>query len=485
MNEKSINSINKVGYAFDDVLLIPKKSTISSRKSIDTTASFSKNIKLNIPIISANMDAVTEAPMAITMASLGGIGIIHRFMNVEQQVEQVQQVKRSEGIMIEQPITIKPEGSVFQVKELMSNHKIGGILVVNDDYKLLGIVTKRDLFFEYDDNKVVKEIMTSDNLITAPEGISLDDAKKIFMKNKIEKLPIINSKNVLVGLITSKDIYKRERIPISLKDSKGRLMVGAAIGVHDEDITRAELLVKAGVDAIVIDIAHGHSDLTLKMISKIQNLLDGVDLIAGNVATADGTKDLIDAGVDAVKVGVGSGSICITRIVTGAGVPQLTAIMDCASVAHDYNIPIIADGGIRTSGDITKALVAGSSSVMIGSLLAGTDESPGIVISRPNGRFKMTRGMASLKAAVSRREKDTQQMNDDEMLEYVPEGVEAMVPYSGKANEVITKLVGGLRSGMSYCGSKSIQELYKNGEFIRITSSGKAESGPHDVQMID
>ena len=485
MNKKSIDSINKVGYAFDDVLLIPKKSTISTRKSIDTKTYFSKNIKLNIPIVSANMDAVTEAPLAITMASLGGIGIIHRFMSVEEQVDQVQQVKRSEGIMIEQPITIKPEGSIFQVKELMSNHKIGGILVVNNNYKLLGIVTKRDLFFEYDDNKSVKEVMTSDDLITAPEGISLDEAKKIFMKNKIEKLPIINSNNVLVGLITSKDIYKRERIPISLKDSKGHLMVGAAIGVRDEDILRAELLVKAGVDAIVIDIAHGHSDLTLKMINKIKNVLGHVDLIAGNVATADGTKDLIDAGVDAVKVGVGSGSICITRIVTGAGIPQLTAIMDCASVARDFNIPIIADGGIRTSGDITKAIVAGASSVMIGSLLAGTDESPGIVISRPNGRFKMTRGMASLKAAVSRREKDTQQMNDEEMLEYVPEGVEAMVPYRGKANEVITKLVGGLRSGMSYCGSKTIPELYKNGEFIRITSSGKTESGPHDVQMID
>ena len=448
MSNNNIENDFKTGYTFDDVLLIPQRSRISSRKDTNLQSNLTKNIRLNIPIISANMDTVTESSMAIKIASLGGIGIIHRFMTIDEQISEVLSVKRSEGIVIEQPITIGKEGTVGQVKELMSLHKIGGIIVKDNSNKLLGIVTKRDLFFEYDDAKSVQDVMTKD-LITAPEGTSLDDAKTIFINNKIEKLPIVNSSGELVGLITSKDIYKRDKFPISSKDGKGRLMVGAAIGVRDEDIERAVKLTEAGADTIVIDIAHGHSDHTINMISKIKDKIGKTDIIVGNVATGEGTKDLIDAGADAVKVGVGSGSICITRIVTGAGVPQLSAILDCVSIANEYKVPIIADGGIRNSGDITKAIAAGASTVMIGSMLAGTDESPGIIVSRPNGRYKMTRGMASLGAAVDRRIKETKSMDEEEMLEYVPEGVEALVQYRGQASEVIGKLVGGLRSGLS------------------------------------
>ena len=480
MSNNNIENDFKTGYTFDDVLLIPQRSRISSRKDTNLQSNLTKNIRLNIPIISANMDTVTESSMAIKIASLGGIGIIHRFMTIDEQISEVLSVKRSEGIVIEQPITIGKEGTVGQVKELMSLHKIGGIIVKDNSNKLLGIVTKRDLFFEYDDAKSVQDVMTKD-LITAPEGTSLDDAKTIFINNKIEKLPIVNSSGELVGLITSKDIYKRDKFPISSKDGKGRLMVGAAIGVRDEDIERAVKLTEAGADTIVIDIAHGHSDHTINMISKIKDKIGKTDIIVGNVATGEGTKDLIDAGADAVKVGVGSGSICITRIVTGAGVPQLSAILDCVSIANEYKVPIIADGGIRNSGDITKAIAAGASTVMIGSMLAGTDESPGIIVSRPNGRHKMTRGMASLGAAVDRRIKETKSMDEEEMLEYVPEGVEALVQYRGQASEVIGKLVGGLRSGLSYCNSKDISELQKNRKFIKITGAGKAESGAHDV----
>jgi len=480
MSNSNIENDFKTGYTFDDVLLIPQRSRISSRKDTNLQSNLTKNIRLNIPIVSANMDTVTESSMAIKIASLGGIGIIHRFMTIDEQISEVLSVKRSEGIVIEQPITIGREGTVGQVKELMSLHKIGGIIVKDNSNKLLGIVTKRDLFFEYEDEKSVQDVMTKD-LITAVEGTSLDDAKTIFINNKIEKLPIVNSTGELVGLITSKDIYKRDKFPISSKDAKGRLMVGAAIGVRDEDVERAVKLTEAGVDTLVIDIAHGHSDHTINMISKIKDKIGKTDIIVGNVATGEGTKDLIEAGADAVKVGVGSGSICITRIVTGAGVPQLTAILDCVSTAKDYKVPIIADGGIRNSGDITKAIAAGASTVMIGSMLAGTDESPGIIVSRPNGRYKMTRGMASLGAAVDRRIKETKSMDEEEMLEYVPEGVEALVQYRGQASEVIGKLVGGLRSGLSYCNSKDINELQTNRKFIRITGAGKAESGAHDV----
>ncbi len=480
MSNSNIENDFKTGYTFDDVLLIPQRSRISSRKDTNLQSNLTKNIRLNIPIVSANMDTVTESSMAIKIASLGGIGIIHRFMTIDEQISEVLSVKRSEGIVIEQPITIGREGTVGQVKELMSLHKIGGIIVKDNSNKLLGIVTKRDLFFEYEDEKSVQDVMTKD-LITAVEGTSLDDAKTIFINNKIEKLPIVNSTGELVGLITSKDIYKRDKFPISSKDPKGRLMVGAAIGVRDEDVERAVKLTEAGVDTLVIDIAHGHSDHTINMISKIKDKIGKTDIIVGNVATGEGTKDLIEAGADAVKVGVGSGSICITRIVTGAGVPQLTAILDCVSTAKDYKVPIIADGGIRNSGDITKAIAAGASTVMIGSMLAGTDESPGIIVSRPNGRYKMTRGMASLGAAVDRRIKETKSMDEEEMLEYVPEGVEALVQYRGQASEVIGKLVGGLRSGLSYCNSKDINELQTNRKFIRITGAGKAESGAHDV----
>ena len=474
----------RVGLTFDDVLLVPKRSDIKSRKNVNTKTMLSRNIELNIPIVSANMDTVTESEMAITIARLGGIGIIHRFLTQTQQVSEVLKVKRSEGIMIEQPITINSDGTVYQVKELMRNNKIGGILVKNDNDKLIGIITKRDLFFEYDDKKPVKDIMSKD-LITAPDGTTLDEAKKIFIDNKIEKLPIVSSEGNLIGLITSKDIDKRERFPIASKDNKGRLMVGAAIGVKDNDLDRAQALCEAGADTIVVDIAHGHSDLAIDMITKLRKHLDGVDIIAGNVATSKGAEDLIKADVDGIKIGVGSGSICITRIVTGTGVPQLTAINDAAIIAQKHNVPVIADGGIRTSGDITKAIAAGSSSIMIGSLLAGTDESPGITIMRPNGKFKMTRGMASLSAAVERKSKESESVDENYLLDYVPEGVEAMVPHRGQATDVINKLVGGLRSGLSYSGAHNLNELRDNSEFIRITEAGKAESGPHDVNILD
>ncbi|MEM4310988.1 MAG: IMP dehydrogenase [Nitrososphaerales archaeon] len=475
----------KEGITFDDVLLIPKRSSVESRKNISTKSILSRNIELNIPIVSANMDTVTESAMAIAMARLGGIGIVHRFLSIEQQVREIVRVKRSESILIEKPITISPDRSLEEAKELMAQYGIGGIVVIDENSRVVGIITTRDIKFEERDQLLVKDVMTKD-VITAPEGTSIYEAKEILKANKIEKLPIVDEFGKLKGLITAKDIVKREEYPEACKDSKGRLRVGAAIGVKGDYFERAEALIQVDCDVLVIDIAHGHSDLAIKAASKIKEKFSKVEVIAGNVATPQGVKDLIDAGVDAVKVGVGSGSICITRIVTGAGVPQLTAILNCAKIAHEYNIPIIADGGIRNSGDITKALAAGASSVMIGSLLAGTDESPGITIIRPDGRYKMSRGMASLAAAIDRkiREKGLEEIDESELLEYVPEGVEAMVPYKGKTTEVIAKLVGGLRSGMSYCGASTIRELQEKAEFILISEASIRENLPHDVKLL-
>ena len=473
----------RVGLTFDDVLLVPKKSTIETRKAANTKTKLSKHLELNIPIISANMDTVTESAMAITMARQGGIGIIHRFLSVSEQVTEVSKVKRSEGILIEQPMTITPDRTVREASRLMQQYGIGGLLVVNNG-KLVGILTSRDLRFEENLDVAVEKAMTKD-LVTAPVGTTIEDAKRTLKQHKIEKLPIVDKEMRVRGLITGKDIIKRQQFPQASKDSKGRLRVGAAIGVKDDYMERAAALIEAGADVLVVDIAHGHSDLSIRAVAHIRDKFGPVELIAGNVATAQGTKDLLEAGVDAVKVGVGAGSICITRIVTGAGVPQLTALMDCTEVADAKGIPVIADGGIRTSGDLTKAIAAGASTVMIGSLLAGTDEAPGVIISRHSGRFKMSRGMASLGAAMGRsaREKG-REMEEQDLLNYVPEGVEGLVPYRGAAIEVLSNLIGGLRSGMSYCGATNIKELQQNAEFIRVTDAGYKESQPHDIQRL-
>jgi IMP dehydrogenase len=473
----------RVGLTFDDVLLVPKKSIIETRKATNTKTKLSKHLELNIPIISANMDTVTESAMAITMARQGGIGIIHRFLSISEQVAEVTKVKRSEGILIEQPITITPDKTVREASQMMKQHGIGGLLVVKNG-RLLGILTNRDVRFEDNLDVAVEKAMTKD-LVTGPVGTTIEDAKRMLKQHKIEKLPIVDKDMKVRGLITGKDIIKRQHFPQASKDAKGRLRVGAAIGVKDDYMERTAALIDAGVDVLVVDIAHGHSDLSIRTVSSIRDKFGPVELIAGNVATVQGTKDLIEAGVDAVKVGVGAGSICITRIVTGAGVPQLTAVMDCAEVANAKGVPVIADGGIRTSGDLTKAIAAGASTAMIGSLLAGTDEAPGVIISRHSGRFKMSRGMASLGAAMGRsaREKG-KEMEEQELLNYVPEGVEGLVPYRGAAIEVLSNLVGGLRSGMSYCGATNIRELQQNAEFIRVTDAGYKESLPHDIQQL-
>ena len=444
----------------------------------------SRNITLNIPIISANMDTVTESGMAIALAREGGIGIIHRFMTIEDQVDEILKVKRSESVMIEQPYTIKPDLTVAEAKKVMAEFSVSGLLV-EEGGKLLGIITRRDITFEKNNKLKVSELMTKD-VITAKAGINIDQAKEILHNKRIEKLPVVDDKKHIVGLITSKDILKMEQYPYASKDRKGRLLVGAAVGVKGDYLERTEALLEAGADIIVVDIAHGHSENAINTVHMIKKAFPGCELIAGNVATGEGSRDLIKAGVDAVKVGVGSGSICITRVVTGSGVPQLTAVIDSVKVARDYGIPIISDGGIRNSGDITKALAAGASSVMIGSLFGGTDESPGKTLVKNGKKYKMYRGMASFYASLGRkyREAGPQVVDSDDLNDYVPEGVEAMVPYNGSVVEIIRQMAGGLRSGLSYCGAKTITEMQKNAEFIKITSAGYIESQSHDVDLM-
>ena len=444
----------------------------------------SRNITLNIPIISANMDTVTESGMAIALAREGGIGIIHRFMTIADQVDEILKVKRSESVMIEQPYTIKPDLTVAEAKKVMAEFSVSGLLV-EEGGKLLGIITRRDITFEKNNKLKVSELMTKD-VITAKAGINIDQAKEILHNKRIEKLPVVDDKKHIVGLITSKDILKMEQYPYASKDRKGRLLVGAAVGVKGDYLERTEALLEAGADIIVVDIAHGHSENAINTVHMIKKAFPGCELIAGNVATGEGSRDLIKAGVDAVKVGVGSGSICITRVVTGSGVPQLTAVIDSVKVARDYGIPIISDGGIRNSGDITKALAAGASSVMIGSLFGGTDESPGKTLVKNGKKYKMYRGMASFYASLGRkyREAGPQVVDSDDLNDYVPEGVEAMVPYNGSVVEIIRQMAGGLRSGLSYCGAKTITEMQKNAEFIKITSAGYIESQSHDVGLM-
>ncbi|MDC0193711.1 IMP dehydrogenase [Candidatus Nitrosopelagicus sp.] len=473
------------GITFDDVLLVPKFSDISSRTQTDLSTKLSKNITLNIPLISANMDTVTESTMAVTMARQGGIGIIHRFLTIEEQANQVLKVKRSGSVMIENPYQINEDQSISTALDIMTDKEVSGLLVVDSESRLVGILTERDVLFEsLDSTKLVKELMTKD-VITSKHGINVDEAKDILKNNRIEKLPLIDDDQKIHGLYTTRDILNTENYPIASHDSKGRPLVGAAVGVKGDFLERTEALLEADTDAIVVDIAHGHSENAISTVKNIKKAFPDCELIAGNVATAQGTEDLIKAGVDAVKVGVGSGSICITRVITGSGVPQLTAVLDCAEIGKKYDIPIISDGGTRTSGDATKALAAGASSVMLGSMLGGTDESPGSTISKNGKRFKIYRGMASLAAARGRKSKETGLVDlGDDLNDYVAEGVEAFVPYKGTVTDILTQITGGIRSGLSYCGGHTIQQMQENAEFIKMSGAGFAESKPHDVDLM-
>jgi len=430
------------------------------------------------------MDTVTESAMAVTMAREGGIGIIHRFFTIEEEVKEVLKVKRSGSVMIEKPYTIRADQTVSEAIKYTKEMGVSGLLVTDAGSKLVGILTNRDLQFESDSSRLVSDIMTKD-VITAKPGINLEDAKEILHKHRIEKLPLIDESGRVKGLITSKDIKNIENYPYASKDKKGRPLVGAAVGVKGDFMDRAEALVEAEADVIVVDIAHGHSENAVNTVRHIKKAFPDCELVAGNVATSQGAEDLIKAGVDAIKVGVGSGSICITRVVTGSGVPQLTAVIDCAKVGKKYDIPIISDGGSRNSGDATKALAAGASSVMIGGLFGGTDESPGSILTKNGKRFKVYRGMASLAASLGRKSKETGKFSlEDDLNDYVAEGVEAMIPYKGSVTDILKQLTGGLRSGLSYCGARTITQMQENAEFIKMSGAGYAESQPHDVSVM-
>ncbi len=475
--------LQETALTYDDVLLVPQYSNVDSRRVLSTKSPLTKKIFLNAPIVSANMDVVTESEMAIAMAREGGIGIIHRFMTIAEQTRQIERVKKAESFIVDQPITLRDNSTVGDVKRVVEETDTGGILIIDKNEKLVGIVTTRDLLFEYDDNKPVKDIMTK-KVISASKDTSLADAEKLLHDHRIEKLPLIDNDGKVAGLITLKDIMKVIKYPTATKDTKGRLAVGAAVGVRDKEMRRVEASLIAGADCIVVDIAHGDSLLEIEMIKNIRKHFPQAEIIGGNVATADGTKRLIDAGVDAVKVGVGPGSICITRQVAGSGVPQLTAVIESAKVAKEYGIPVIADGGIRFPGDVAKAIAAGASTVMIGSMLAGTDESPGMMMTRRGHKYKASRGMASLTANIERNKREGNDLTKEEIEDYVAEGVEAAVPYRGKVREVLTQLVGGLQSGMSYSGASSIEEFQEKAIFMRMTGAGLKESGPHDVEVL-
>ncbi len=479
------NKISQIfeGLTFDDVLLVPALSEVLPR-DVNVSTKFTRDITLHTPIISAAMDTVTEADLAIAMARSGGLGVIHKNMSIEQQCEQVRMVKRAENGMIYDPVTISPNATVGDALNMMAHHHIGGIPVVDDNGLLLGIVTNRDLRFQVDKSLLISSIMTNSNLITAPSGISLEEATKILMNSKVEKLPVLDKDGKLEGLITYKDLMKIKDNPIASKDEKGRLLVAAAVGVKSDTVERIERLASVGADAVVIDTAHGHSAGVLKVIKTACEAFKGkgVQIVAGNVATAAGAKALADAGVDAVKVGIGPGSICTTRIIAGVGMPQLTAVMMASEALKGTGVPVIADGGIRYSGDIAKALAAGASTIMAGSLFAGTEESPGETIILNGRKFKAYRGMGSLEAMEhGSKDRYFQDMEED-IKKLVPEGIVAQVPYKGTVSEVLYQLVGGLRAGMGYVGARNLEELTK-AEFVRITNAGFLESHPHDVTI--
>ena len=477
---KFVNREIPEGLTFDDVLLVPAHSDVLPR-DVDVTTNFTTDIKLHTPIVSAAMDTVTEADLAIAMARAGGIGVIHKNMTIEQQCEQVRHVKRAENGMIYDPVTISPDANVGNALAMMKKHHIGGIPVVDANGFLIGIVTNRDLRFQEDMQLPISEVMTKENLVTAPKGITLADATKILQHSKVEKLPVVDNDGKLVGLITYKDLMKIKDNPIASKDSKGRLLVAAA-GIKSDTLDRIGLLIDAGADAVVLDTAHGHSEGVLRMIKKACDAYKDFQIIAGNVATAAGAKALADAGVKAVKVGIGPGSICTTRIIAGIGVPQLTAVMEAAYALKGTGVPVIADGGIRYSGDIVKALAAGASTIMAGSLLAGTEESPGETIIMNGRRFKSYRGMGSLEAMEQGSKDRYFQDMESDIKKLVPEGIVAQVPYKGTVSEVVYQLVGGLRAGMGYCGAHTVEEL-RNAQFVRITNAGFLESHPHDVTI--
>ncbi|GGF17252.1 inosine-5'-monophosphate dehydrogenase [Halobacillus andaensis] len=477
------DKFTKEGLTFDDVLLLPAKSDVLP-KDVSLATELSPTLKLNTPIMSAGMDTVTEAPMAIGMARQGGIGVIHKNMSIEEQAEQVDRVKRSESGVITNPFFLTPEHQVFDAEHLMGKFRISGVPIVNneDDQKLVGIITNRDLRFMDDYSRAISEVMTSEDLVTAPVGTTLDEAEKILQKYKIEKLPMVDGEGVLKGLITIKDIEKVIEFPFAAKDEQGRLLVAAAVGVTADAMTRIDKLVEAQVDALVVDTAHGHSQGVIDQVKRIRAKYPDINIIAGNVATAEATRELAEAGADVVKVGIGPGSICTTRVVAGVGVPQITAVNDCAEEAAKHGVSIIADGGIKYSGDIVKAIAAGGHAVMLGSLLAGVSESPGETEIFQGRRFKVYRGMGSV-GAMESGSKDRYFQNESESKKLVPEGIEGRMPYKGPLADSIHQLLGGLRAGMGYCGARGIDELRNDAKFTRITGAGLRESHPHDVQI--
>lgn len=469
------------GLTFDDVLLIPEYSEVLPR-NVDVSTQFSKNIRLNIPIVSAAMDTVTEAEMAIAIAREGGIGVIHKNMTIEEQAKQVKTVKRAENGMIYDPITIEKENTVADALNLMKEYKIGGIPVVDESRTLIGIVTNRDLRFIKQMDIRIDDVMTKENIITTHHSTDLEQATEILKMHKIEKLPVVDDNKKLIGLLTYKDITKVKDNPFACKDTKGRLRVAAGVGVTADTMERIEALVKAGVDAIVIDTAHGHSSGVIKMLQAVKEKYNQIDVVVGNIGTGEAAKALIEAGVDAVKVGIGPGSICTTRVIAGVGLPQLTAIYEVAKAVKGTGVPIIGDGGLRYSGDIVKAIASGANTIMAGGLFAGTEESPGETIIYNGRKFKSYRGMGSLEAMQSGSKDRYFQDVEDDIKKLVPEGIAARVPYKGNLSEVIYQLVGGLRAGMGYCGAPTIEKLM-DAKFVRITNSGVAESHPHDVAI--
>ncbi|MFQ5615062.1 MAG: IMP dehydrogenase [Anaerolineales bacterium] len=479
------------GLTFDDVLLIPKRSPVASRKDVDTSTWFTPKIRLKVPVISANMDTVTEAEMAIAIARAGGLGAIHRFMSIEKQIRQVRRVKRAEGLIVEHPYSIDQEASIATARKMMQAQDIGGLVITNGGIELIGLITQRDVLLAPDERAPVRSVMTlPEKIVTTRPDTTPEEARAILHEHRVEKLPVVDDQGHFVGLITAQDLIKHQEHPNATKDNRGCLRVGAAVGALPKDLARAGALLDAGADALVIDIAHGHADHCVEMVERLRKEYPNAQIIAGNVASAEGARDLARAGADAVKVGIGPGSICTTRVVTGFGVPQLTAIIDSVAGLREAGLdtPVIADGGIRTSGDMVKALAAGASTVMIGSLFAGCEEAPGSPVIRDGQKVKVVRGMASLGAAMGRRAAERE---DDESAEsqkdwdkVIPEGVEAVVPYRGHVREILYQMVGGLRSGLSYGGSCTIPELQENAEFIRITPAGVRESSYHDVRKI-
>jgi len=476
--EASVPRSSREALTFDDVLLAPGHALVHPA-DVDVSTRLTQRIRLQIPLLSAAMDTVTEYRMAIALAREGGIGIIHKNMSVEAQAQQVDRVKRSESGMILNPVTLGPDATLGEARRRMSEFSISGVPIVGDDGALVGILTNRDLVFETDLSRPVRDVMTSENLVTAPAGTSLDEAEEILRRHKIEKLPVVGEDGRLAGLITVKDIFKRRQFPNATKDGHGRLRVGAAVGASRNELERARELAKAGVDVIVVDTAHGHSEGVLEAVSRVRKALPDIDLIAGNVATREGAAALVERGVNAVKVGVGPGSICTTRVVTGVGVPQVTAIEDSVAGA-DGRVPVIGDGGIKYSGDLVKAIAAGAETCMLGSMFAGTDESPGETFLLEGRRFKVIRGMGSL-AAMQAGSADRYFQEGSAAQKLVPEGIEGRVPYKGPVSDTVFQLVGGLRSGMGYCGAAAIDELRRDSRFLRITSGGLRESHPHDV----